>query len=196
MAGRGGIPSGLCVKTPVQASTIKGVALSLEFVGEDLAVERPARCWISTKRFRFSSSLNDEALLLALLDDRQYADHYAGGTPETQGEHQAHGPYRRAAIVLASFELVSGEQALTTVNDWAVSWVEPAADPASSPLSAPMQGAIEPLERPGVQIYQLTGIDDDARHDWGWVVGTHGFHEFVVIDGAQSSIDLLVASDD
>lgn len=196
MPGRLGTSCRLSIKTPVGASKITGVAFSLEFVGEDLAVQRSARCWISAKHFRFPSGPDHVALLVALIDDRQYADHYAGETPEAQGEHPAHGPYRRSGIVPASFEPVSGESAVSTVSDWAVSWAEPATDSSASPLSIPMQEAIEPLQRPGVQIYQLTGIDDDARHEWGWVVGTHGFHEFVVIDHTQSSIDLLVASDD
>jgi hypothetical protein len=38
--------------------------------------------------------------------------------------------------------------------------------------------------------------EQSAEHEWGWVVGLIGFHEFVIIDRAAAMLTLLIASDD
>jgi hypothetical protein len=45
-------------------------------------------------------------------------------------------------------------------------------------------------------LYRLADLRATAEHDWGWVVGHGGFHEFVAIDHTASTLTLIVASDD
>ena len=45
-------------------------------------------------------------------------------------------------------------------------------------------------------VFALENPPDDAKHDWGDVVGRMGFHEFVVIDRSTRHLTLIVASDD
>ena len=43
---------------------------------------------------------------------------------------------------------------------------------------------------------QLPDLRDTAQHDWGYVVGSDGFYEFVLINRHTKNVALLVASDD
>ena len=61
---------------------------------------------------------------------------------------------------------------------------------------AAMESEIYPRIRHATSRYQLPDLRDTAQHDWGWVVGNNGFHEFVLIDRRTDSVALLVASDD
>jgi hypothetical protein len=42
----------------------------------------------------------------------------------------------------------------------------------------------------------LEDLRATAEHEWGWVVGQGGFHEFVAIDRPAERLRLIVASDD
>ena len=46
------------------------------------------------------------------------------------------------------------------------------------------------------KVYTLSNPGDDAMHDYGAVTGGLGFHEFVVIDRANGTVHVVVASDD
>jgi hypothetical protein len=45
-------------------------------------------------------------------------------------------------------------------------------------------------------VYRLADLRETAEHDWGWVVGTSGFHEFLAVDRTTERLRLIVASDD
>ena len=45
-------------------------------------------------------------------------------------------------------------------------------------------------------LYRLTNPSCEHEHEYGWVTGKLGFHEFVVIDRPGRVIHLVVASDD
>jgi hypothetical protein len=45
-------------------------------------------------------------------------------------------------------------------------------------------------------VYRLADLREAAEHDWVWVVGTSGFHEFLAVDRTTERLRLIVASDD
>jgi hypothetical protein len=45
-------------------------------------------------------------------------------------------------------------------------------------------------------LYKLSNPGADDEHKYGFVTGSLGFHEFVVIDRNTRSLHLVVASDD
>ncbi|MCP9276794.1 hypothetical protein [Mycolicibacterium arenosum] len=45
-------------------------------------------------------------------------------------------------------------------------------------------------------IFELPDLRANAEHDWGYVVGCDGFHEYVCVDRGARELALIVASDD
>lgn len=46
-------------------------------------------------------------------------------------------------------------------------------------------------------VYRLdVPVDEELLHDYGWVVGVSGFHEYVSIDRDREAMHLVIASDD
>lgn len=62
--------------------------------------------------------------------------------------------------------------------------------------TAAFEQYVFPPIRTANNIYQLADLRATAEHDWGYVVGFSGFHEFVAINGDTGRVALIVASDD
>lgn len=151
--------------------------------------------WVDAKHFSMSRDASDAALLQALLGHDQYRDHYAGGGPADQGQHDLHGPYQLCKVLAESFEPTSTGAAEEALRAWLLT--EPEVDEASERehLLSLLSSEVLPLLSHGT-IYRLRDLRPDAEHEWGWVVGAGRFHEFVVINRDEGSLTLLVASDD
>lgn len=168
----------------------------LTFVDHELVhLDKGALCWVDIKRFVIGDvNADDRSLLEALIADRQYRDHYAGQDPVDQDQDNLHGPYWLRAITPEMFELSRRDlsrrdEAERTIQSWAD---EP--EPQSAETQTGLRHAVYPLLTGA--IYRLLNLRDQAEHEWGWVVGTRGFHEFVAVDRDQQTLVLLVASDD
>jgi hypothetical protein len=163
----------------------------LTFVGCELVhLDEGTYCWVNIKRFAIGDvDADDRSLLAALIGDRQYCDHYAGQDPAEQDQHDLHGPYWLRAIKPESFQASSREEAEQTIQTWAD---DP--EPQSAHTQARLRGTVYPLLNG--KIYRLPDMRDHAAHEWGWVVGSGGFHEFVVINRDHRTVALVVASDD
>jgi hypothetical protein len=146
--------------------------------------------WVSIKRFSIESDGTDEELIAALLADRQYRDHYAGQDPVEQLQDDLHGPYWLRAISISSFEPGDSETAKQALQAWA-----DAPEPQTQDTQERLQREVYPLLKGGA-VYHLPDLRPSAQHDWGWVVGQGGFHEYVVVDRDAASVSLIVASDD
>ncbi|MDT4893698.1 MAG: hypothetical protein QOE97_2733 [Pseudonocardiales bacterium] len=46
------------------------------------------------------------------------------------------------------------------------------------------------------RVYELDNPPAECEHDYGWVMGGAGFHEFAVIDGTGHTASLVVTCDD
>jgi hypothetical protein len=68
--------------------------------------------------------------------------------------------------------------------------------PLTEDDSAAMEREVYPRIAEATSLYELPDLRETAQHDWGYVVGLDGFHEFVLINRHTSNLALLVASDD
>lgn len=144
--------------------------------------------WVSIRRFRVADvEEDDRALLDALIAHPEYRDDYAGGGADPTNE--IHGPYRLGAITPETFEVSSSDEARRVIQEWADE-----DEPQSLQTQDRLRQIVYPLLRG--TIYRLPDLRAHAEHEWGWVVGLRGFHEFVVIDRGDRTLALVVASDD
>ncbi|MER6441932.1 hypothetical protein ABT275_37195 [Streptomyces sp. NPDC001185] len=144
--------------------------------------------WVDIKQLRFAAeSVNDRGLLAALIDHEQFQDDYAGGGVLSEGLR--HGPYWLRLITPDLYEPISQGKVVQILREW----VDPLGDlPAG--LEADLQREVFARLASADGIYYLSGLGDEAIHDWGRVHDY--FHEFVLIDRSAGRITLIVAADD
>jgi hypothetical protein len=164
------------------------------FAGHELVNFREfgAYTWVDLKHFTIGPDDPDTSLLSVLISDDHYRDHYAA-PHETQGPpHGLHGPYKLEAITPAVFRAVPTAKVQQELRCWVSSWVDADRLPAAMEiLDARVLGHVQ-----GSSIFRLPDMRATASHEWGWVVGQTGFHEFVAIDRYGGTLTLIVASDD
>jgi hypothetical protein len=166
---------------------------TLEFIDQEMVHLGPGTYhWVSIKRFRIESELTDGELLEALLSHQQYHDHYAGQPVAEQAQKDIHGPYRLDKIDVDSFVCADPDRASALILEWAA---EADPDPMPSDVRERLEARVLPILASGV-IYELPDLRATAQHDWGWVVGQSGFHEFISIDRGSAALTVVVASDD
>lgn len=153
-------------------------------------LERGTFQWVSIKRFEANGDLADAELLAALISHPQYHDHYAGGDPAEQGPHNLHGPYDLAHITSASFVPTTAATGRHVIQSWADSLCPQPAE-VRKELAEQVFAVLD-----SGSVYQLPDLRPTAQHEWGWVVGQLGFHEFVAISQDKATLVLIVASDD
>jgi hypothetical protein len=95
------------------------------------------------------------------------------------------------AISPEVFSPVSAADAEALIRTWADYTV-----PLTGDDRVAMEREVYPRIQQATSRYQLPDMRDTAQHDWGYVVGSDGFHEFVLIDRQINKVELLVASDD
>lgn len=169
---------------------------ALTAAGEQLVYEReifinPAvtRQWVSIKVFALSASVDDRTALALLIDNMRYRDSYAGTGDKDMVT--IHGPYWLSAITPDTFVIADPDAADTLIRTWAEYYAPwPEADREAMGLEVDRRIAA------ATAIYELPNIRATAQHDWGEVVGTDGFHEFVAINRDNGELALIVASDD
>lgn len=166
--------------------------LNLRFLGHDLVhLDEHTYSWVDIKRFAFDAPASAQDVLAALIDHEQYGDDYAGG--DVGRDRNIHGRYVLSDIRADSFKATSAEEATRVISEWA--------DRVNGP-NGPGVASSEVRSRLDTKVFPLFATGDVLRfvsateHEWGWVVGGNGFHEFVVIDGQGGTASLVVASDD
>jgi hypothetical protein len=161
----------------------------LVYQGEVFVNFQTSRQWVSAKLFVPPPDIDDFTVLQLLFRHVRYRDSY-GGTGDKDMEN-IHGPYWLYAITPEIFTPASAVDAEALIRTWAEYDVSLTDDDRAA-----MESEIYPRIRHATSRYQLPDLRDTAQHDWGWVVGNNGFHEFVLIDRRTDSVALLVASDD
>jgi hypothetical protein len=126
-------------------------------------------------------------MLEALLEHPAYRDDFA--SPEGETELPIHGPYRLDAVTADAFapiSLADAEGILTT-------WLH---DTGVRPedFDPKLMHVFERIRAADIRFY-LGDLGEASQHDWGWVVGMTGFHEFVLV-GPGEQVNMIVASDD
>jgi hypothetical protein len=145
--------------------------------------------FIDVQTFVLPDVADDRAVVELLIGRVRYRHGYA--SQEYRDAKLIHGPYWLAAISWERFSAVSAVAAEALISTWAN---DDAVVPESDypVLNAQVFGPI----REATSIYQLADLRASAEHDWGYVVGLTGFHEFVVINRHTGTLRLIVATDD
>jgi hypothetical protein len=150
---------------------------------------RYSRQWVDIKLFSAPPEAADHEVLALLVAHPRYRDSYAG--VDAEHSQAIHGPYRLEAITTAAFSAVSAESAEGLLRTWAT-YDAPLDEAQSAELDRELYARV----RSASSRYQLADLRDTGEHDWGYVVGTTGFWEFVLIDRSAGGVALVVASDD
>jgi hypothetical protein len=98
-----------------------------------------------------------------------------------------HGPYRLDAITPGVFEPMTAQTAGDELRDWVASWV--VAEEDGPQVDATLAAQVLPRLN-GDTFLRLPDLRETSEHDWGWVVGQTGFHEFVIIDPRRDNAHL------
>jgi hypothetical protein len=172
--------------------------MSLRFAGSAyLPLGEDTFMWVLTVSFAVSASPTNRAVIQSIIQAPQYGydfaspfDGYAASpTPDL------HGRWWRRHIGVEQFEACSAVAAVDVVRRWATEqeWAE--ADFALPPeVLEKLEDVYADLLR-GV-VYQLRNPSVECEHEYGWVPGGMGFHEFIVIDTDRHEAKLIVACDD
>jgi hypothetical protein len=161
----------------------------LVYQGEVFINFRTSRQWVSIKLFELPPDADDHAVLALLIHHLRYRDSYAA--PEFKDAETIHGPYWLDAITPEVFSPMSAADAEALIRTWADYTV-----PLTDDDREAMEREVYPRITGATSRYQLPDLRDTAQHDWGYVVGSDGFYEFVLINRHTNNVALLVASDD
>lgn len=175
-----------------------GPDMELPIIGSGLVpMDKHTFMWVQLTHFSFDSSLNDRSLLARLIASPGYAHDYASPFDSTASviEPALHGRWFRDHIHPSLFEPCSAADAEALIQSWAddQDWTDPGYRQPSE-VHARL-ARVYALLRAG-NVYMLRNPDEDAEHEYGWVTGAGGFHEFVVIDRVSQRLHVVVASDD
>ncbi len=152
--------------------------------------------WIDTKYFRpaVDGPVTGSEAVAALLADPEYRDHYCSPENNSAGG-ELHGPYWADRITAADFTEPSEAECQAILTAWWQQWGTDEDTPTErAQADAVLNEALALVHRATYRLY-LRDMRSEAEHDWGWVLGFGGFHEFVLVD-PDGGISLVVASDD
>ncbi len=144
--------------------------------------------WVDIKHLRLAAeSFGGREPLAALIGHEQFRNDYAGGGVLAEGAR--HGPYWLSQVTPDAYEAVSREESAHVLWRWARRFGD-----VPAKLRLDLQQKVFDSLAAADQIHCLSGLGDEAVHDWGRV--HEEFHEFVLIDRSAGRITLLVAADD
>ncbi|MFJ4029377.1 hypothetical protein ACIPWF_18255 [Paenarthrobacter sp. NPDC089989] len=172
--------------------------MTLPLVGDEVVhLDSGTFMWVQLTRFLIDPDQDDQSILESLIESPGYQHDYASPFPSAT-EVRAwgiHGRWVIDAIQPGLFEPSTAEAAKAEIAIWAndQEWTDPQ-------YSQPFE-VIQRLET----IYTLMGSGTvlklrnpprESEHDYGFVTGNLGFHEFIVIDRILRTLHVIVASDD
>jgi hypothetical protein len=172
--------------------------MTLRLVGSDIVhMSKGTFMWIQLTHFAIETAQDDGSLLASLVASAGYAHDYA--SPFDAGavvtEPAIHGRWWRSSIHAELFKPWTATNAQSLLRSWAdeQEWTDPGFRQPPA-----VQGRLQDvyaLLQSGV-LYKLDNPGVENEHEYGFVTGGMGFHEFVVIDRSSRSVHLVVASDD
>jgi hypothetical protein len=172
--------------------------MTLRFVGSDhVPMDRLTFMWIQITHFAAITPADDRALITELIRSPQYAYDYASPFDPEHAvvEPAVHGRWWRDSLHAWMFRRCSAVDAEAVLQSWCddQDWTPPGFQ--QSPAAQGRLRDVFLLLRVG-DVHRLQNPSRDVEHEYGFVTGGLGFHEFVVIDRANGAVHLIVASDD
>ena len=152
---------------------------------------------IQLTHFAINPSENDHSLLDSLIASPGYAHDYASPFDAEAAATLApvHGRWWRSAIHAGLLEPWTATAAESALRFWADDQIWTDLGLPSAACRSTRLDTVCALLRSG-DLYRLSNPGAEAEHEFGWVTGGMGFHEFVVIDRSIRTIHVIVASDD
>lgn len=175
-----------------------GRLMTLRLVDSDIVhMDKGTFMWIQLTHFAIDPAQDDRSLLALLIATPGYAHDYASpfDAEPVVTEPAIHGRWWRSSIHAESFEPWTSTDAESLLQAWAddQEWTDP-----DFRQPAPVQRRLQDvygLLRSG-DLYKLDNPGPPDEHEYGFVTGGMGFHEFVVIDRRRHRLHVVVASDD
>jgi hypothetical protein len=153
--------------------------------------------WILTIRFDIAGEEGGDEVINAIITSPQYGYDFASPFDGTAGPSHPdiHGRWWRRHIGSDRFELCSPAHAVEVVRSWAEDqkWTDPN---FTQPLDAQQRLNDTYSVLQAGEVYELNNPLAEHEHDYGWVMGRTGFHEFLVIDRTHRTATLVVTCDD
>ncbi|MFC8046875.1 hypothetical protein [Nocardia sp. NPDC057353] len=144
--------------------------------------------WVDSKKYIVQQpGATDAEILRALIDSTAYRDNYIGGGIEPGGTR--HGPYWLRNISVDSYRDISRDEAVAVVDRW----LRAAGSVPDELMTDLIAEVFEPIGT-ATAIYELRDLGEAAMSDLGLSNGE--FHELVLLDRANASLRMIVASDD
>ena len=153
--------------------------------------------WVHLTHFAVETAQDDRSLLASLIANPGYAYDYASpfNAEAVITEPAVHGRWWRGRVHPELFELCTAADAGSLLHGWVEDQDRTDPNHRQSPEAHQRLQDVCTLLRSG-DLYKLRNPGAEDEHDYGWVTGNTGFHEFVVIDRSSRSLHLVVASDD
>lgn len=175
-----------------------GLRVVLQLVGSDIVhLDKNTFMWVQMTHFAIDVDQEDAEILASLISSPDYAHDYASPFPSASAPFgkPIHGRWVLDAINVGRFEATTADRAEADLHSWAneQEWTDPGY-PQPPDVMHRLQ-ALYSLLRTG-DVYKLHNPGSEAEHDYGFVTGGTGFHEFIVIDRGTRTLHVLVASDD
>jgi hypothetical protein len=172
--------------------------VAVELVSDDIVhMDKLTFMWVQLTHFSFDIADEDREVLEQLVENDAYAHDYASPFPSHPQplDTRIHGRWNLCAIAADRFQPIAPDAAIELLEQWAndQEWT----DPGYSQPPEVME-RLEPVHRllRSGTVLQLDNPNDESMHEYGFVTGGMGFHEFVVIDRNTGSLHVIVASDD
>ncbi|WIE67551.1 hypothetical protein [Curtobacterium sp. MCLR17_054] len=147
--------------------------------------------WIDVLTFDVARTASDEELLAALIGNPWYSHTYAAPREKEPEAGEIHGPYLLDHITVPAFRRRERSAVADRIWAWALSEGE-----LPPELLSAIGAEVRAIEAADSDVWELPDLGAGALHEWGGVVGTAGFIEFVAVSRKHGMLTLLVASDD
>jgi len=172
--------------------------MTLPFVGDDIVhLDAGTYMWVQLTHFLIDPAHDDQAILERLIESPGYQYDYASPFPSAAEVRPLgiHGRWRIDAIHPGLFAPSTAEAAKVEIDAWAndQDWTDP--EYSQPPDVLQRLENIYSVLGSGT-VLKLRNPPSEAEHDYGFVTGSGGFHEFIVIDRALRTLHVIVASDD
>jgi hypothetical protein len=169
---------------------VSSVARAVWYIGEQsTSLDHGTLRRVDIKTFGIGDGFNDVTLIKNTLDQGAYVDSDAEVSPELR--HGAvHGPYRLAAIDPHAFTPVSAGEAKSLLRAW-VTGAEADGQPTPAGLLSNVYALLDAADA----VYRFPVLAEESSHEYGPVVGSAGFHEFITIERIGHRLNVIVASD-
>jgi hypothetical protein len=174
--------------------TVSTEGAALRYTGQRFVSFRPNGTdfrWIDVLTFDTARTASDEELLAALIGNPWYSHTYAAPREKEPEAGEIHGPYLLDRITVAAFRRRERSAVADRIWGWALSEGEMPPE-----LLSAIGAEIRAVEAGDPDVWELPDLGTGAHHEWGGVVGTAGFIEFVAVSRKYGTLTLLVASDD